>query len=287
MRLELKRPIVFVDVQSTGLDPKTARIVRLSTLKVEPDGARSHRRELIDPEAPIPPGATAVHGITDEDVLDRPPFRSFAGALKDYLGGVDLAGFGIERFAAPLLRAEFARAGVEMSFEDTIVIDAMTLFHRQEPRDFAAAYRRFVGGTPPDDMDGAEAVYRVLEGQLDRYGELAGDVEGLAGFIHPHDPDGIDPDARLVWAPDGNALFNFGRHRGERLSRVAEEAPGYLEWVASNDEFSEPVRAAVGSALRGEPPTRADENEADEDGPAALAGDAGSPGNARTQGDRF
>jgi DNA polymerase-3 subunit epsilon len=284
------RPIVFIDVQSTGLDPKTARIVRLSTLKLEPDGTRSDRRELIDPEVPIPPGATGIHGITDEDVLDRPPFRSFAGALRSYLGGVDLAGFGIERFAIPLLSAEFTRAGVEISFEDTVVIDAMALFHRREPRDFAAAYRRFVGGAPPDDMDGAEAVYRVLEGQLDQYGELADDVQGLAGFIHPHDPDGIDPDGRLVWSPDGNALFNFGRHRGERLARVAEEAPGYLEWVASNDEFSEQVRTAVISALRGDTPTRgipADEKEADEDGPAvALTGDAGDPGNAMTRGRR-
>jgi len=207
---------------------------------------------LIDPESPIPLGATAVHGITDDDIEGRPRFRSFAGALAGYFHGCDLAGFGVERFAVPLLRAEFARAGIERQFEDAAVIDVMSLFHKLEPRDFAAAYERFVGGTPPDDLDGAEASLRVLEGQLNQYQDLSDDVEGLAGFIHPHDPDAIDSDSRLVWAPDGNALINFGRHRGERLSRVAEEAPDYLEWIASNDDFSDPVRSAVDSALRGE-----------------------------------
>jgi DNA polymerase-3 subunit epsilon len=273
VRLNLKRPIVFLDVQSTGLDPKIARIVRLSTLKVDPDGTRSNRRELIDPEFPIPPGATAVHGITDNDIEGRPPFRSFAGALAAYLHGCDLAGFGVERFALPLLRAEFARAGIETMFEDAVVIDAMALFHKREPRDFTAAYGRFVGGTPPDDLDGAEGSFRVLEGQLDQYQELSDEVEVLAMFIHPHDPDAIDPDSRLVWAPDGNVLINFGRHRGARLSRVAEESPDYLEWVASNNDFSDPVRTAVSSALRGEtlirdpdPDGGEDDSEPDDNG---------------------
>ena len=270
MRLKLNRPIVFIDVQSTGLDPKTARIVRLSTLKVEPGDARSHRRELINPETAIPPGASAVHGITDDDVADCPTFRSFAGALAGYLDGCDLGGFGIERFGLPLLRAEFARAGREVSFENVVVIDAMALFHRQEPRDFTAAYRRFVGGEPPDDLDGAEASYRVLEGELEQYPELADDVEGLDRFLHPRDPDAIDPDSRLVWGPDGDVLLNFGRHRGERLSRVAEEAPDYLAWVVGNDEFSDPVRDAVGSALRGETPTRPVEDEPESPGEATA-----------------
>lgn len=252
MRLNLKRPIVFLDVQSTGLDPKIARIVQLSTLKIDPDGTRAKRRELIDPESPIPPGATAVHGITDDHIEGRPPFRSFALALAGYLHGCDLAGFGVERFAIPLLRAEFARAGIEATLEDAAVLDAMSLFHKREPRDFTAAYRRFVGGIPPNDINGAEASFRVLEGQLEQYQDLSNDVEGLAGFIHPHNPDAIDSDSRLVWALDGTALINFGRHHGKRLSRVAEEAPDYLKWIASNDDFSDPVRNAVGSALRGE-----------------------------------
>ena len=281
MRLKLKRPIVFIDVQSTGLDPKTARIVRLSTLKIDPDGARSLRREVIDPESPIPPGATAVHGITDEDVSGRPAFRSFAAALKGYLEGADLAGFGIERFALPLLRAEFARTDVVIDFEDVVVIDAMSLFHRREPRDFAAAYRRFVGGALPDDLDGAEASYRVLEGQLDQYQELSDDVVALADFINPRDPDALDPESRLVWSEDGDAVINFGRHRGELLSRVAEETPDYLAWVASNDEFSEPVRKAVSSALRGEAPVRPDEPEQSE--PEELPESPESPKSAQDQ----
>ena len=265
MRLNLKRPIVFLDVQTTGLDPKIARIVRISTLKIGPDDTRSNRRELIDPESPIPPGATAVHAITDDHVLGRPPFRSFAAALSSYLRGCDLAGFGIERFAIPLLRAEFMRAGIDESFSDAVVIDTMALFHRREPRDFSAAYRRFVGGDPPEDLDGAEASFRVLEGQLDQYQELSDDVDSLAGYIHPQDPDALDPGSRLMWASDGSALINFGRHRGERLSRMAEESPDYLEWIASNDEFSEPVRLAVMSTLRGEEPVRPEDTEVSDD----------------------
>jgi DNA polymerase-3 subunit epsilon len=263
MRLNLKRPIVFLDVQTTGLDPKTARIVRLSTLKLDPDGTRSNRRELIDPGSPIPPGATVVHGVTDDDVLGRPTFRAFAAALSTYLQGCDLAGFGIERFGIPLLRTELMRAGIGESLEDAVVIDTMALFHRREPRDFSAAYRRFVGGAPPEDLDGAEASFRVLEGQLNQYQELSDDVDSLAEYTHPQDPDALDPGSRLVWASDGSALVNFGRYRGERLSKVAEEAPDYLEWVASNHEFSEPVRMAVISALRGEEPVRPDDTPDD------------------------
>ena len=256
MRLKLKRPIVFIDVQSTGLDPKTARIVRLSTLKIQPNGDRLTRCEFINPECPIPPGATVVHGITTANVSGSPPFRSFATALKRYLEGADLAGFGIERFALPLLRAEFARTEVEIGLKDVDVIDAMSLFYRQEPRDFAAAYRRFVGGDKPEDLDGAEATYRVLKGQLEQYPELSDDVTALAHFINPGDPDAVDPDSRLIWSQNGEVIINFGRYHGELLSRIAQQTPDYLSWIASNDEFGDVVRSVVNLALRGEVPDR-------------------------------
>lgn len=256
MLLSLERPIVFLDLQSTGLDPRNARIVEIAVLKLMPGGERHERRERVNPGVPIPPGATAVHGIADADVVDRPTFRAYARALFEHIRECDIAGFGIDRFDLPLLRAEFTRAGMDVNFEDVAVIDAMTIFHRKEPRDLGAAYRRFAGGELPEDDSGADAALAILEGQLGAYDDLPRDIEGLDAFLHPSDPDAVDPDGRFTWGPDGDALLGFGRHRGERLSQVAEENPGYLEWVAGNPEFPGSARRVAADALQGEFPVR-------------------------------
>ena len=143
--LELERPLAFVDAASTGLDTRTARIVRLTVLKIDTDGNEQARTVLVNPRVPIPPGATEVHGIADEDVTDAPVFAAYAKGLAEHLEGCDLAGFGVERFDAPLLVEEFKRCGVEFSLEGRAVVDAMAIFHRLEPRDLAAAYRKFAG----------------------------------------------------------------------------------------------------------------------------------------------
>lgn len=256
MLLALERPLVFLDLESTGLDPRNARIVALLVIKLEPDGQRHERRELVNPGVLIPPGATAVHGIGDADVAGQPPFRAYARALYEHIRDCDLAGFGIERFDLPLLRAEFARAGLDVAFDDVAVIDAMVLFHRQEPRDLRAAHRRFAGGELPEGGSGAAAALAILEGQLRAYAEVPRDVPGLDEFLHPANPDAVDSEARFVWGPDGEALINFGRHRGERLTQVAEETPDYLQWVASNAEFPAAARLIAGNAARGEFPER-------------------------------
>jgi len=256
---ELRRPIAFVDLESTGVDPRTARIVRLSVLKLEPGGAERFRSELINPGQPIPPGATAVHGITDDDVADAPSFASFARGVVEYLEGCDLAGFGIERFDLPLLEAELRRAGVPASFAERAVIDAMVIFHKLEPRDFRAAYTRFVGGELPEGRDPEErvrAAFDILGGQISKHAELPGDPEGLAGWIHPARADALDPDARFVWSEEGEPLVNFGRNRGRGLEQIAEEQPDYLEWIAGNAEFNPVARHIAAEAVRGRLPSR-------------------------------
>jgi len=257
--LELRRPIAFIDLESTGVDPRSARIVRLSILRLEPDGGERFRSELIAPGQPIPPGATAVHGITDDDVADAPPFGAFARGLAEYLEGCDLAGFGIERFDLPLLEAEMRRAGVVVSFADRAVVDAMAIFHKLEPRDFRAAHARFVGREAPEGREPEErvrAALNILTGQLSGHAELPRDPEGLAGWVHPSRADALDPDGRFVWSEEGEPLVNFGRNRGRRLEQVAEEQPDYLEWIAGNAEFNPVARHIAAEAVRGRVPGR-------------------------------
>ena len=259
MLLELSRPLAVIDVQSTGLDTRTARIVRMSVLKVSPDGDRRSRSVLVNPGVPIPPGASAVHGITDDDVIDEPPFAAYARGLAEYLDDCDLAGFGIERFGLPLLKAEFRRAGVEFSEDDRAVIDTMTIFHRKEPRDFRAAHTRFAGGELPEKGSAEElldASLAVLEGELAAYDDLPRDMRGLRAWLHPLPEDSIDSGGRFVWSADGEAVFNFGRHRTRPLVDVVMETPDYLEWIATSSDFPEDVRHIAREAMAGEYPQR-------------------------------
>ncbi len=257
MILELTRPLAFIDVQSTGLDPATARIVALAVVKVMPDGERQSRSVTVDPAVPIPAGATAVHGITDDDVAGQPLFKAYAGALADHLTDCDIAGFGVERFGAPLLEAELQRAGTDFSLRDREVIDTMAIFHKNEPRDFAAAHEVFVGGPPPARENGDEiaiAALEILEGELEAYEDIPRDVPGIQRFLKPRPENALDQEGMFVWSGEGDAIFNFGRYRGEGLLKVAEEAPDYLAWMANRPDFSDEVKQIAADAMRGDFP---------------------------------
>ena len=259
--LELERPLAFVDAASTGLDTRTARIVRLTVLKIDTDGNEQARTVLVNPRMPIPPGATEVHGIADDDVADAPVFAAYAKGLAEHLEGCDLAGFGVERFDAPLLVEEFKRCGVEFSLEGRAVVDAMAIFHRLEPRDLAAAYRKFVGGelpSPPEEETAARAAAEVLAGELAANRDLPRSPRRLAGWAKGVDERAIDSEGRFVWSANDEALINFGKHRGRRLSEVAAGEPDYLEWMAGNTRFDAETRGIASKALDGEMPVRGD-----------------------------
>ena len=250
--LQLERPLAVIDTESTGLNPDTARILRISMLRLEPDGRESLRSELVNPGMPVPPGATAIHGITDDDVADRPSFRSYARALAQALEGCDIAGFAIERFHLPLLLAEFRRAGVEFEMDGRAVVDAMAIYHRLEPRDFESAYRRYVEDSPPPDRASgqrAAAVLSILRGQIGTAPELPHDAAGLARWAKGVPEDALDDEGRFKQLESGEVVFNFGKHSGETLAEVARSDYEYLSWVASNRSFSAQARAIALEAM--------------------------------------
>ncbi len=262
--LELSRPLAVLDVQSTGLDPSTARIVKLAVFRVDPDGSEHVKSVLVNPEISIPPGSTQVHGVSDLDVMKMPVFRAYARALADHLEGCDLAGFGIERFGLPLLQAEFERNGVEFVMEGRAVVDAMTVFHRLEPRNLASAYSRFVGGKRHDSDDesqGARNVFAILQGELNSSPEVPSEPVAIAAWAKGIDETAIDPEGKFIWSEEGDALINFGKHRGERLIEVVNNDLPYLNWVSGSDDFDPEVRKIAESASNGYLPERSPEPE--------------------------
>ncbi len=249
--LTLERPLAVIDTESTGLNPDTARIVSISVLRLEPDGRRSLRSELVNPGIPIPAGATAVHGISDEDVADKPPFRAYARALAESLDDCDIAGFAVERFHLPLLLAEFWRAGIEFSMDNRSAVDVMSIYHRLEPRDFESAYRTYAFGEAPDRSSGprSEAALEILEGQLRSSPELPVELHMLARWARGVPDTAVDEDGKFTYLDSGEIAFNFGKYAGEELSKVAESDAGYVAWVASNQEFTPDSRAIATDAL--------------------------------------
>jgi DNA polymerase-3 subunit epsilon len=250
--LSLERPLAVIDTESTGLNPDTARIVRISVLRLELDGRKTLRSELVNPGIPIPRGATAVHGITDDDVAGKPPFRAYARALAQALQDCDLAGFAVERYHLPLLLAEFRRAGVEFSMENRAVIDVMSIYHRLEPRDFESAYLLYTGNEkPPDRASGtrSQATLEILFGQLSSNVEVPNEPHRLVRWARGVPYSVADEEGRFTHLDSGELAFNFGKHAGETVARVVESDPSYVAWVASYDSFSPESRKIAAQAL--------------------------------------
>lgn len=256
--LQLSRPLVAFDLETTGLDIDRDRIVELSFIKVFPDGARETRTRRLDPGMPIPPAATAVHGISDADVAGCPHFAQVAKNLHEWLRGCDLTGYNIERFDLRLIAAEFKRVGIAFPDEGTCIVDAYTIFARKESRDLAAALRFFCDrelvGAHSAQAD-TEASLDVLLGQLSRYDDLPSDVAALHAWCHPRDPSWVDATGKLVWDADGQAAIGFGKHKGRTLHDMVTRDPGYLRWMLGSD-FPSDVKDLLSAALRGDYPVR-------------------------------
>jgi DNA polymerase-3 subunit epsilon len=255
MRLRLERPLCVFDLETTGVDPLRDRIVEVSVLNLAPDGTREVRTRRVNPERPIPPEATAVHGIRDEDVASSPPFRLVARSLLEFFGDADLAGFNVRRFDVPLLDREFRDCGLDFSLARRRIVDAMTIFHMKERRDLAAAVKFYLGrghegahGAEADVLASAE----VLFAQLERYPDLPADVGALdAALVPPPPPGALDRAGKFVLR-EGKVVFAFGKHTGKPLAEVARSQPSYLEWILGTD-FPDDARAFVEKALRGAP----------------------------------
>lgn len=258
-QLRLLRPLVFFDLETTGLDVERDRIVEIGLVKLMPDGERLTRARRINPGMPIPPEASAVHGITDADVADCPTFARIAKDLLVWLAGCDLGGYNVERFDLPLLSAEFRRVQLAFPPENTLVVDAYRIFAQREGRDLTSAYRFYCA----KELQGAHsaeadilATVEVLQGQLERYPDLPTDIKGLHDVCHPVDPNAVDAGGRLLWK-NGEAVISFGKHRGRSLREMSAQEPGYLRWIIGGD-FAPDLKEIAAQALRGVFPVRAE-----------------------------
>ena len=258
--LVLSRPLVCVDLEATGVWPGRDRIVQIAAASIFPDGNVSTWSSLVNPEQPIPEVARAIHGISDEQVASAPTFAQLAPTVERLLSDCDLTGYNVERFDRRLLAAEFARVGLQDPMTGARVVDAYTMFVRQEPRSLDAALQ-FYGveveestRQAHDARSDVEATVAVLMAQLSRYPDLPRTVEGLHEWLYPSDPNRIDADGRLVWH-EGVATVTFGAQAGTSLVELAASDRDFLEWVLRKD-FSDEVKTIVRDALEGRFPTR-------------------------------
>jgi DNA polymerase-3 subunit epsilon len=264
MKLNLTKPLVIFDLETTGLDLVKDRIIQISYIKVHPNGKEERGNELINPEKPIPEEVVALTGISNDDVKDKPTFKQIAQSLADIFVGSDFAGFNSNHFDIPLLAEEFLRAGIDFDFTKCRLIDAQTIFHKMERRNLAAAYKFYCGRKMEEDFEAhradqdTEATYRVLMGELDMYAPganedenkvLNNDMDELAGFSKTN--NNIDFAGRIVWGEkkdrygkpildkDGNPqlteVFNFGKHKGIPVADVFHIDPGYYSWILAGD----------------------------------------------------
>ena len=236
MELKLKRPIVFFDLETTGINVSTDRIVEISLLKISPNGKEQWMTTRINPGMPIPPKATAIHGITDADVAAAPAFREIAKTLAAFLEGCDLAGYNSIKFDIPLLAEEFLRTDTDFNFRKRRYVDAQVIFHRKEQRTLTAAYQFYCN----KELEGAHsakadtsAAYEVLKAQLDRYPDLENDIEKLAGFSSFN--NNVDFAGRIIIDENGTEIFNFGKHKGKPVDEVLKEEPSYYAWIMNGD----------------------------------------------------
>ena len=254
--LHIERPLAFIDVETTGLNPYSDRIVELSILKIHPDGTNEYHSRTINPGIPIPPDATAIHGITDEDVASKPQFGQYAKSIRNFLEGCDIAGFNVIRFDLPFLEAEFARANVGFSRQGRYLIDSQIIYHQRDPRDLQAAYQKYCGKEMVNAHraeEDAKAAAEILNGQLETYLDLPRDVAGLCALCYKVKENIVDAEGKFIWV-EGEAVCNFGKkHKGSTLKNIAIEDPDYLSWIA-NADFSIEVKELAINALNGEFP---------------------------------
>ena len=235
MKLLLQRPIAFIDLETTGINIGTDKIVEIAIIKILPDGSKQVKRKLINPQMPIPPSATDVHGITNEMVKDAPAFKQVANEVKQCIDNCDMGGYNSNRFDVPMLIEEFSRAGMDFSIEGRKMVDGQKVFHMMEQRTLSAAYKFYCGknleGAHSAEID-ATATWEILEAQVERYPNIGNTVETIVKFTGEDD---IVDFARRFIKVNGIEIFNFGKHKGKPVTEVLKSEPQYYDWMMKGD----------------------------------------------------
>lgn len=235
MNLVLKKPIAFIDLETTGVNLGTDRIIEVAMVKLLPDGSRQVKRKLINPEMPIPPQSTEVHGITDDMVKDAPTFKQAANEIKMFLDPCDIAGYNSNKFDIPMLVEEFLRAGIDFKIDNRKLLDVQKVFHQMEPRTLTAAYKFYCNRELVDAHSAeadASATCEVLDAQIARYPQLGNTVESILKVIGEEE---IVDFARRMVIVDGKVVFNFGKHKGKVVEDVLKAERSYYDWMMQGD----------------------------------------------------
>ncbi len=236
MKLNLKNPLIFFDLETTGINIVSDRIVEISMIKVNPNGSEEEQTYRINPEMPIPKQASEIHGIYDDDVKDKPTFKQIAKQLAKFFEGCDIAGYNSNRFDVPLLAEEFLRADIDFDMKNRKFIDVQTIFHKMEQRTLVAAYKFYCN----EDLTNAHsasadtlATYKVLKAQLDRYDNLENNVDFLYKFSSQN--KNVDFAGRIIYNDKGEEIFNFGKYKGQKVEDIFEKDKGYYSWILNSD----------------------------------------------------
>jgi DNA polymerase III subunit epsilon len=234
--IQLKRPIVFFDIEATGLSIIHDRIVQISLLKIYPDGKEEILNFTFNPQIPIPAEVVAIHGITDEHVKDKPFFKDKAKDIDQFLQDCDLGGFNLLKFDVPMLLEEFIRVGMDFDIDQRSIIDVQTIFHKMEQRTLSAAYKFYCEKELSNAHDAeadTKATWEVFNAQLSRYEQLSKDLNGIISFMGNNNR--VDLEGRIVKNDKGEEVFNFGKHKGKKVTQVFETEPSYYNWILEGD----------------------------------------------------
>ncbi|MBL7699623.1 MAG: 3'-5' exonuclease [Chitinophagaceae bacterium] len=234
--LQLAKPLAVIDIECTGMNLSTDRIIEIAIVKIMPDGKRMVKRKLLNPEMPIPPSQTEIHGITDEMVKDAPTFRQAANEIRQFIDNADLAGYNSNRFDVPMLVEEFLRISLELDFRNRKLIDVQKIFHTMEQRTLSAAYKFYCNATLENAHSAeadANATWEVLQSQVQRYPQLGITVDSILKCIG-EETNMVDFARRMVME-NGREVFNFGKHKGRVVTDVLKAEPQYYDWMMKGE----------------------------------------------------
>ena len=233
--LQLTKPLAFIDLETTGVNLGSDRIIEIAIVKITADGARSVKRRLVNPEMPIPQVSSDIHGITDDMVSSAPTFKQVANEIRQFIENCDLAGYNSNRFDIPMLAEEFLRSGLDFDLKGRRLVDVQKIFHMMEQRTLSAAYRFYcnknLDGAHSAEIDAA-ATWEILQAQLEKYPQLGNSVESILKVTGEED---IVDFARRFIMEKGAEVFNFGKHKGRRVTEVLKSEPQYYDWMMKGD----------------------------------------------------